>query len=91
MNKGHFRRHYFEISDIRPSEQSNFRPQDAGTEAASAPKAGTPGNDRLFGDDEDDTLRGLAGDDRLAGGAGRDRLLGGAGVDTAVLAGKAAD
>lgn len=38
-------------------------------------------NDRIFGDDGDDTIVGRAGDDRLMGDAGNDTLNGGNGFD----------
>lgn len=55
--------------------------------------AGTPGSDRLFGDENNDAISGLAGDDRISGqegndvlngGGGKDFLVGGFGSDTAI-------
>ena len=42
---------------------------------------GSPGDDLLFGDTQDNTLEGAAGDDELDGGTGDDHLLGDAGAD----------
>jgi serralysin len=47
-------------------------------------RKGTPGNDRLIGDDGTDTLSGLGGDDRIDGDDGDDILSGGAGDDRIV-------
>ncbi len=44
-------------------------------------ETGRAGNDRLFGEQDDDTLDGGLGDDRLFGGGGNDILRGGAGAD----------
>jgi Ca2+-binding RTX toxin-like protein len=42
---------------------------------------GTPGDDFLFGEDEDDTIRGLGGNDFILGNGGNDLLDGGDGND----------
>ncbi|MBT0888442.1 MULTISPECIES: DUF5801 repeats-in-toxin domain-containing protein [Acinetobacter] len=49
-----------------------------------AGKAGTAGNDTIYGGAGNDTLNGAAGDDILRGGAGNDILTGGTGSDTFV-------
>ncbi|TXI80446.1 MAG: hypothetical protein E6Q39_02530, partial [Crocinitomicaceae bacterium] len=49
-----------------------------------AGKAGTAGNDTIYGGAGNDTLNGAAGDDILRGGAGNDILTGGTGADTFV-------
>ena len=49
--------------------------------------SGLGGNDLIYGDDTDNTLRGGAGNDTLVGGQGNDILDGGADDDTAVFGG----
>lgn len=55
------------------------------------PVDGLGGNDRIYGDDSDNTLRGGAGNDLLVGGRGNDILDGGADDDTAVFGGAASN
>jgi hypothetical protein len=52
---------------------------------------GGSGNDKLTGGSGNDILNGGTGDDTLIAGTGNDKLSGGSDVDTAVLAGGAAD